>query len=220
MTKGVFITGTDTGVGKTTIALALMRALQDKGLRVVGMKPVASGCEQTPQGLRNDDAVKLLAQSSAPLPYEWINPYAFEPPIAPHIAAEKIGVTIDINVIRGCYEKIARQVDIVIVEGAGGWLAPINNEQTMADVAVALELPVINVVAIRLGCLNHALLTNDAVANSGATLIGWVANVMDRESLTIKENIETLRLRTRANYFGETAVDADLLLAIWNSAKV
>jgi dethiobiotin synthetase len=214
MSKGLFITGTDTGVGKTTVALSLMRTLQDKGLRVAGMKPVASGCEQTPYGLRNDDALKLLTQSSVQLPYEWINPYAFEPPIAPHIAAEKIGVTIDLNVIRACYEKIAHQVDVVIVEGAGGWLVPINDTQTMADIAVSLRLPVINVVAIRLGCLNHALLTHAAIVDSGATLTGWVANVMDPEAPAVEENIAALRQRTHADFLGATTVqDIESLLA-------
>lgn len=212
MTKGLFITGTDTGVGKTTIALVLMRALQARGLRVIGMKPVASGCVQTSDGLRNDDAEKLRAQSSVTVPYAWVNPYAFEPPIAPHIAAEKIGVTIDVEVIRACYEKIAQQADVVIVEGAGGWLVPINNEQTMADIAVSLRLPVISVVAIRLGCLNHALLTTQAVADSGMTLIGWVANVMERNSAVVEENIDMLRRRTCADFLGEMTLDSPSLM--------
>lgn len=213
MSKGLFITGTDTGVGKTTVAVALMRALQARGLRVAGMKPVASGCVRTPDGLRNDDAVKLLTQSSVALPYEWINPFAFEPPIAPHIAAEIIGETIDIRLIRDRYTKIAAQVDVVIVEGAGGWLVPINDTQTMADVAIALSLPVINVVAIHLGCLNHALLTHNAIAASGATQIGWVANVIDRKALMMEENIAALRQRTNADCLGAAALDIDSLLA-------
>jgi dethiobiotin synthetase len=176
MAFGFFITGTDTGVGKTTVSLALMQALQERGLQVAGMKPVASGSEQTAEGLRNEDAVKLLAQGSVALPYAWVNPYAFEPPIAPHIAAQQVDTVIDVNVIDECYGKIARQVDVVVVEGVGGWLVPIGVTHTMADVAVSLSLPVINVVAIKLGCLNHALLTQRSITDYGLTSLGWVAN--------------------------------------------
>ena len=203
MARGIFITGTDTGVGKTTVATALMQALQDSGLSVAGMKPVASGCERTPDGLRNDDALKLLAQSSAPLPYEWVNPYAFEPPIAPHIAAEAVDTCIEIEVIRACYEKIAQRVDVVVVEGAGGWLVPINREQTLEDLAVSLELPAIVVVGIRLGCLNHALLTKRAMDDSGTEMLGWIANHLDEGGPVAERLVRELRQRMPSPLLGE-----------------
>jgi dethiobiotin synthetase len=203
MARGIFITGTDTGVGKTTVSLALMQALQERGLKVAGMKPVASGSEQTAEGLRNADAVKLLAQSSVVLSYAWVNPYAFEPPIAPHIAAQQVGACIDIAVIRECYEKIAQQVDVVVVEGVGGWLVPISATHTMADVAVSLLLPVINVVAIKLGCLNHALLTQRSIADVGATSLGWVANHTAAGSELGHDLVQALAQRIAVPLLGE-----------------
>src|SRR5690606_25531823 len=159
MTQGYFVTGTDTGVGKTRISLALMRALQAQGHTVLGMKPVASGCRSTADGLRNDDAVQLRAQASFDVPYDQVNPYAFEPPIAPHLAALAVGTVIRIDVIRDMLDRLGASADRVVVEGVGGWLVPIDASATMADVAVAVDLPVVLVVAVRLGCLNHALLT-------------------------------------------------------------
>ena len=172
----VFVTGTDTGVGKTFISVALIELLQQQGLTVSGMKPIASGCEPTVEGLRNDDALRLSQQSNVDLPYDLINPYAFEPAIAPHIAAEQADIEIDLNVIQQNYQKIQQQVDAVVVEGAGGWLVPLNKSQTMADLAIQLELPIILVVGIRLGCINHALLTVKAIESTGLSLQGWIAN--------------------------------------------
>ena len=198
MTKGVFITGTDTDVGKTTVALGLIAALQNKGLRVGVMKPVSAGCEQTSDGLRNEDAILLMQQASVDLPYEVVNPYAFEPAVAPHIAADEAGVEIDIEVIRQCYLKIAEKVDIIVVEGAGGWLVPINAKETMADVVKALSLDVITVVGIRLGCLNHALLTSQSIAVSGLNHSGWIANHLSAETECASENVNALRARIQA----------------------
>lgn len=172
----VFVTGTDTGVGKTFISVVLIELLQQQGLKVVGMKPIASGCEPTVEGLRNDDALKLSQQSNVDLPYDLINPYAFEPAIAPHIAAKQAGIEIELDKIQQNYTLIKQQADVVVVEGAGGWLVPLNNTQTMADLAVLLALPVILVVGIRLGCINHALLTVKAIESTGLKLQGWVAN--------------------------------------------
>lgn len=172
----VFVTGTDTEVGKTRVSVALIELLQQQGLTVAGMKPIASGCDITSEGLRNDDAVKLSQQSSVDLPYDLINPYAFEPAIAPHIAADQAGIKIDLNIIRQNYKQIQQQVDAVVVEGAGGWLVPLNNTQTIADLAVCLDLPIIMVVGIRLGCINHALLTVKAIESTGLKLQGWIAN--------------------------------------------
>ncbi|RKZ95994.1 MAG: dethiobiotin synthase [Gammaproteobacteria bacterium] len=172
----IFVTGTDTGVGKTFISVALIKLLQQQGLKVAGMKPIASGCEPTVEGLRNDDALRLSQQSNVDLPYDLINPYAFEPAIAPHIAAEQADIEIDLNIIQQNYQKIQQQVDAVVVEGAGGWLVPLNKSQTMADLAIQLELPIILVVGIRLGCINHALLTVKAIESTGLSLQGWIAN--------------------------------------------
>ena len=195
MAKGFFITGTDTDVGKTTVALGLMTALQQKGLTVAAMKPVSAGCMQTPQGLRNDDAVRLMQQASINLPYDLVNPYAFEASIAPHIAATDQNVHMNIDVIKQAYQQIAEQTDVVIVEGAGGWLVPFNATQTMADIASALQLDVIQVVGLRLGCLNHALLTSASIAAQGLTQVGWVANQFTDEMHNPSENIQSLQQR-------------------------
>lgn len=181
MMRGVFVTGTDTGVGKTCISLALMRALQKRGYRVTGMKPVASGCSVTESGLVNEDALLLQACASLQVPYEFVNPYAFEPPVAPHLAAESVGVQIQIPHIEAAFHKLSELSDYVLVEGVGGWLVPVNAEQGMQDVARVLGLPVVLVVAIRLGCLNHALLTAQAIRTAGLSLAGWVANRIDPE---------------------------------------
>lgn len=172
----IFVTGTDTEVGKTRVSLALVELLQQQNQQVATMKPIASGCDLTSDGLRNDDAVLLSQQASVDLPYDLINPYAFEAAIAPHITAKQVGVDIDLSVIKRNYQQIQQQVDAVVVEGVGGWLVPINTTQTMADVAIALNLPVILVVGIRLGCINHALLTVKAIESSGLKLQGWIAN--------------------------------------------
>ncbi len=200
---GLFITGTDTDVGKTTVALGLIAALREKGLRVGVMKPVSAGCEQTSDGLRNEDAVLLMQQASVDLPYEIVNPYAFEPAVAPHIAAAEAGITIDIELIRECYLKIAEEVEVVIVEGAGGWLVPINENETMADVVKNLSLDVITVVGIRLGCLNHALLTSQSIASSGLNHRGWIANHLSASTESAAENINTLRARIQAPLLDE-----------------
>ena len=182
---GYFITGTDTGIGKTVVTLGLMRWLQDRGRRVAAMKPVASGCERTPQGLRNEDALQLQQQASMPLDYDVVNPYAFEPPIAPHIAASQAGVQIELDIIRQGVRLLAEHADLVCVEGVGGWLVPLNGEESVADLAVSLGLGVVLVVGMRLGCLNHALLTAQAIQASGASLAGWVANCLPPKSATI-----------------------------------
>lgn len=188
----LFVTGTDTGVGKTQISLALISLLKQRGQRVAGMKPIASGCYMTPDGLRNDDAMVLNQQANVQLNYDDINPYAFELPIAPHIAARKIGEEIDESVIHRQFYQIQKKADSVVVEGAGGWIVPINNKLTMADVAIRLGLPVVLVVGIRLGCINHALLTVEAIKCSGLPFYGWVANniVENTESDAIIESLK------------------------------
>ena len=190
--SGYFITGTDTGVGKTVVTLGLMQYLQAQGQTVVAMKPVASGCERTAAGLRNADALQLQRQASVPLDYALVNPYAFEPAIAPHIAAEQAGVSIDRRNILAAYDELAAQADCVLVEGVGGWQVPVARDETMADLARVLGLDVVLVVAIRLGCLNHALLTVDSIAAGGSVLRGWVANQIPPLAEFAQENINSL----------------------------
>lgn len=195
--KGLFITGTDTGVGKTVVAAGLVRGLVAQGLRVAVMKPVASGSMRTPEGLRNEDALMLMAASnvaasSASSAYDRVNPYCFEPAISPHIAAEEAGILVDRHHIRHNFAALAADSDWVIVEGAGGWMAPIGPRATMADLATALALPVVLVVALRLGCINHTLLTQLAIKSHGAPLAGWVANTIDPAMERAAENLDTL----------------------------
>jgi dethiobiotin synthetase len=193
--RGVFIAGTDTGVGKTVIAAALIRALVRDGLRVAAMKPVAAGAGMTASGLRNADALTLLAAANVAAPYERVNPYCFAAPIAPHIAARDAGIAVDIELLRQRFAELASEADCVVVEGAGGWLTPISTGASMADVAAALALPAVLVVGLRLGCLNHAFLTVDAVAARGVPLAGWVGNSIDPEFERAADNIGELARR-------------------------
>jgi dethiobiotin synthetase len=174
--KSFFITGTDTEVGKTWFSLGLIQYLKNKGLRVAGMKPIASGCYHREAGLRNHDAESILAVSGLDVPYDWVNPYAFSPPIAPHLAAAKAGQTIDLETILAKYRQLTALADAVVIEGVGGWRVPINATQSLKDLVLAMDLPVILVVGLRLGCINHALLSAEAIMNDGCNLIGWVAN--------------------------------------------
>ena len=205
MSKGFFITGTDTGIGKTTVTLALLRALKQQGYTVAGMKPVSAGCRKTPQGLRNDDAEQLQRESSIEIPYDTINPFAYDPPIAPHIAAAQSGRPIDIAQVTAAYQRIAAQVDVVLVEGAGGWAVPINDWLSMADVAKALNLPVVLVSGIRLGCLNHTLLTHAAIEASGCACAGWIANHLCPPDSVTESNVRYLRQALPIAYLGAIA---------------
>ncbi len=199
----LFVTGTDTGVGKTRIAAGLCLAYAAAGQRVAAMKPVASGCSRTPAGLRNEDAVALLAAMNVRARYEEVNPYAFEPAIAPHIAAQEAGYPIDFDRLDRCYERLCLLSDITIVEGAGGWLAPLDAERTFADLAVRWQLDVVLVVGLRLGCLNHALLTAEAIQRRGLRLGGWVGNSVEPEFARREENLRTLEARIAAPCIGE-----------------
>ncbi len=192
---GWFVTGTDTEIGKTCVSTGLLAGLAQRGLKCVGMKPVASGCAKSVTGLRNDDAERLLASSSVSIDYEDVNPYAFEPAVAPHLAAQALGITIDLNRIQTHFQQLCATADWVVVEGVGGWLVPLNDEATVADLARLLGLPVILVVAIRLGCLNHALLTVESIKRTGLPLAGWVANQLNDEGALVQENIATLKRR-------------------------
>ncbi len=197
--NGFFVTGTDTGVGKTLLTVALTRALAARGLRVAVMKPVAAGTIKTPQGEFNDDALELLAASNVKAPYEDVNPWLLKTAASPHLAARADGVTIRHEQIASAFERLRAASDLVLVEGAGGWLAPISATETMADVAGRLALPIILVVGMRLGCLNHALLTRDALRARGVRFAGWIANKLHSEMPLASANIETL-----SNRFGAT----------------
>ena len=190
--SGLFITATDTGAGKTLVSLALMEAMQQRGLTVLGMKPVATGCDPTAHGLRNDDALKLQAKGSDQAPYETINPYAFEPPVSPHIAAGQAGVEIELRRICSAYQALAEGADRVIVEGVGGWRVPLGVSLSVNDIPVALGIPVVMVIGLRLGCLNHSLLTAEAIRSRGVRLAGWVVDVLEPDMLAVDENIATL----------------------------
>ena len=193
--RGVFITGTDTGVGKTAIAAGLVRGLVAHGLRVAVMKPVASGSDFTPEGLRNADALKLIEVANVTAPYETVNPYCFEPPVAPHLAAKQAGIRMDTALVRDRFDSLAAAADCVVIEGVGGWLAPLNDTQTVADLVRALGIPVVMVVGLRLGCLNHALLTQESIESRGMRLAGWVGNGIDPAMACRAENLATLERR-------------------------
>jgi dethiobiotin synthetase len=194
-TRGIFVTGTDTGVGKTLIACGLVRGLRQLGARVAVMKPVASGSLATPEGLRNSDALALMEAAGAERSlYGVVNPYCFEPPISPHIAAEEAKIAIDTRVIGDNLATLSRGSDLVVVEGAGGWLAPIHERETMADLARALALPALLTVGLKLGCLNHAQLTRLAIRSHGVPFAGWVASALDPQMSHTEANLESLEL--------------------------
>lgn len=195
MTSGWFITGTDTGVGKTQVACALVGALAQAGHPVVGMKPVASGARRTPDGLRHEDAERLRAAGSVPADYETINPYCFEPPVAPHLAAEDAGQSIRQELILEHFTQLKQRARFVVVEGAGGWRVPLGPQWTMSDLARALGLPVVLVVGMRLGCLNQALLSVETIRCDGAVFAGWVANCIDPGMLLLERNLAALEQR-------------------------
>ena len=202
MAKGYFITGTDTGIGKTWCSLGLMAKLQQQGHSVAAMKPVASGCEATSAGPRNEDALRLQAQASLELPYTAVNPYAFEPAIAPHIAAERSGTRIDIGTICDGFRQLSREADYTIVEGVGGWQVPLNDEENVSHLAVALGLPVVLVVGLRLGCINHALLSAESIRATGCQLLGWIGNTVDPDMAAREENIQAIAARIGAPLLG------------------
>jgi dethiobiotin synthetase len=211
--RGVFLTGTDTGVGKTLVAAALLHALARRGLRAAGMKPVATGCERTPAGLRNDDALRLAQHANVAAGYDEINPYAFEPAIAPHLAAAEAGVRIDLARIEGACTRLARRADRVVVEGVGGWRVPLNEREDVADLARLLQLPVVLVVGVRLGCLNHARLTAQAIAAAGVPWAGWVASCVDPHMTRAHENVLALEGMLGAPHLGTIPFLADASLA-------
>jgi dethiobiotin synthetase len=198
MKSGYFITGTDTNVGKTLIAGALVHHFAQSGLKTIGMKPVAAGCDLVNGELISEDVIRLIAASNVTAPLVQINPYAFVPAIAPHIAAQQAGVEIELTKIQEAYQALANLADAVIVEGVGGFCVPLSDSVNSADLAQALNLPIILVVGMRLGCLNHALLTVEAIQARGLKLAGWVANQIDPQMAAFEENLNTLKRRIPA----------------------
>jgi dethiobiotin synthetase len=201
--SSIFVAGTDTGVGKTRVAVQLLSQAAAAGRRVAAMKPVAAGAQRGPHGWRNDDALALAAASPVPLPYELLNPCCLPLASSPHLAAAEAGVAINIPSLVEAYRLIAAQADAVVVEGAGGWLVPLDDTRTMADLAVALQLPVLLVVGVRLGCINHALLTAAAIRASGLPLAGWVANRIEPVFAGDQRYVAALRERLPEPCWGE-----------------
>ncbi|WP_115528944.1 MULTISPECIES: dethiobiotin synthase [Xanthomonas] len=191
----LYVTGTDTGIGKTMGSTALLHALRARGHTAVGMKPVASGCEQTSDGWRNEDALALQAASDPQPDYATLNPYAFPAPLAPELAAADVGVTLSLDPIAQAFAQLRRQAEVVVVEGVGGWAAPLSADLDQADLVRALQLPVVLLVGVRLGCINHARLTAAAIAADGLECIGWIANEIDPQMERVEENIQMLHQR-------------------------
>lgn len=207
---GCFVTGTDTGVGKTLAACGLLHALRDHHARVIGMKPVAAGDRVFIDGRwANEDALALRAASTVTVPPELDNPVLLPDPLSPHLAAARVGMRIEVSELARSYRALAQRADAVVVEGAGGFHVPLNEADTGADLAQALGLPVVLVVGLRLGCLNHALLTAEAIHSRGLVLAGWIANHIDPAMLAPVDNVGYLRNR----------LDAPLLAVIPHAAR-
>jgi dethiobiotin synthetase len=192
--KVLFITGTDTDIGKTLIATGLLEAANKQGKRTAAIKPVAAGCSDTGEGPQNEDALMLQAAASTELCYQQVNPVALDEPMAPHIAAKEQGKQLSANRLTGfCRGITLLPVDLVVIEGAGGWRVPLNNRESMAEIPKQLNAEVVLVVGLKLGCINHALLTAQAIRSDGLKIAGWVANTIDEDMLRLDENIDTLK---------------------------
>jgi dethiobiotin synthetase len=203
MAQSYFVIGTDTNVGKTYVASSLVKHFADSGLNTIGMKPVASGCKLNEKNeLINEDVTALINMSNVGAPLDLINPYHFAPAIAPHIAAEHAGMLIELSKIKQAYEQLASIADVVIVEGAGGFYVPLNETETLADLAVLLNIPMILVVGMRLGCINHALLTVEAIQALDLKLAGWIANQIEPNFTMFDENLVSLKQRIAAPCLG------------------
>ena len=193
-TRHFFVTGTDTDVGKTVVTAGLIEAANQAALSTAAIKPVAAGCESTESGLQNTDALQLQAAASHPLTYQQVNPVALEAAIAPHIAATEEGKQLSASRLSGfCRGLTLLPVDMLFIEGAGGWRVPLNNRETLADIPKQLNSEVILVVGLRLGCINHALLTAEAIRRDGLSLAGWVGNILHADMPRLDENIDTLK---------------------------
>lgn len=203
MNKAYFVTGTDTGIGKTLVSSALIYGYSRRGLKAVGMKPVAAGCMEQEGGLLSEDVAMLKAAGNVTASLATHNPYAFKPAIAPHIAAAQSGVSIEPEVIQQAFSQLSRLADVVVVEGVGGFRVPLSDEMDTADLAQALHIPVILVVGMRLGCLNHALITIEAIQDRGLELAGWVANQIDPQMAAMEENLQALEQLIKAPCLGK-----------------
>ena len=199
---GVYVTGTDTGAGKTIASCALLHALRARGMRASGMKPVASGCERVDGELRNADALALQAASHPRPDYADLNPYALPLPLAPELAAREAGITIALPPLCDAHARLRAQSDVVVIEGVGGWAAPLSSTLDQADLVLALDLPVLLVVGLRLGCLNHAYLTSRAIAADGCRLLGWIAVDIDPDMARADDNFALLGQRLPAPSWG------------------
>lgn len=203
MSKAFFITGTDTEIGKTTIACGLLAKANQQALTTAAVKPVASGCEKNAQGLRNSDALALWEHTTVNLTYQEINPIAFLPAIAPHIAAQESGVDLSVTALLPAVKQmLAKQADFTLIEGAGGWRVPLNDSEYLSDLAIALALPVILVVGVKLGCVNHAVLSLETIQRDGLIVAGWVANIVDPQMTRLAENLQTLTERLKVPCLG------------------
>ncbi|ORU93508.1 MAG: dethiobiotin synthase [Cycloclasticus sp. symbiont of Bathymodiolus heckerae] len=202
MSAAFFITGTDTDVGKTYISTLLVKGFRERGCRVSGFKPVAAGAKFLDGEFKNEDALELMQEASVNFPYRIVNPYCFEQAIAPHIAAEQEGVEVEMPCIQAAYAKHVEQSELVIIEGAGGWMVPLNKVMGFDDLALAVGAPVILVVSLKLGCINHALLTESAILHKGCRLVGWIANEQKSGFKERDENLEALQQRMKSAYLG------------------
>lgn len=203
MSKTYFVTGTDTDAGKTLVACGLLEAFNQAGLSTLALKPIAAGCEETEEGLRNDDALQLINAMSCDLEYDQVNPIAVAPPIAPHIALDQLQKRVTAGQLAGyCRGALMKRADVSLVEGAGGWRVPLNARETLAHLAVELNTPVIMVVGMKLGCINHALLTVEAIRADNLPLVGWVANHVDGDMSCPDENFATLMQQIPAPCLG------------------
>lgn len=218
MARGVLIAGTDTGVGKTFVSCTLLHALRADGARASGMKPVASGCALTREGLRNEDALALIAASDPQPGYETCNPYAFEPAIAPHLAAMHARVQVEFQKVESAYAHLAARADVIVVEGVGGWMVPLSDSLESAEIPRRLNLPVILVVGLRLGCINHARLSARAILDDGCELLGWIGNGIDPAMERREDNLETLRRLLPAPCLGVLGLDSDPAMAVRTGA--
>lgn len=203
MKNTYFVTGTDTGVGKTLVTAALLHLADKQGLKAFGLKPVAAGCESTPQGPRNEDALLLQAHSNVQMPYEQINPISLGAAKAPHIAAVEEGRRLSLDRLVGlCRGSLMQPADLRLIEGAGGWRVPLNDRENLSGLAIQLQTPVILVIGLRLGCLNHALLTAEAIQRDGLALAGWIVSEVDPNMDSKAENIATLKTQLPAPCLG------------------
>jgi len=202
MTRSLFVTGTDTGVGKTRVSCAVLHAMAASGVRAVGMKPVASDAEMMPDGLRNEDALALQQAANVDVPYDVANPYCFAPAIAPHLAARQAGVDVSLTTLLAVHQQLTERAECVVVEGAGGWRVPLSNSSFLSDLPRQADMDVLLVVGLRLGCINHAVLTAEAIRHDGCRLVGWVGNAIDPGFAPFADNLATLNALLPAPCWG------------------